>query len=65
MLSEVVVTNNELNAWQILELALDNLKVNYPTNPFEFKAFYRDYKLENDKCISIFEAAISAYYKGY
>lgn len=65
VLSEVVVTNKELTAWQILELALKNIKNNYPTKPFEFDAFYRDYKLENDKCISLFEAAISVYDKGY
>ncbi len=65
VLSEVVVTNKELAAWEILELAMNNVKKNYPTKPFEFKAFYRDYKQENGKCISIFEAAISAYDKGY
>ena len=65
MLAEVVVTNKELTAWQIIELALLNIKENYPTKPFELKAFYRDYKIENEKCVSIFEAAISAYDKGY
>lgn len=65
VLSEVVVTNKELTAWEILELALKKIPDNYPTDPFEFKAFYRDYKLENDTCISIFEAAFSAYDKGY
>ncbi len=65
VLSEVVVTNKELSAWEILELTKKKIKENYPTKPFEFKAFYRDYKQENGKCISIFEAAISAYDKGY
>ncbi|WP_462248512.1 carboxypeptidase-like regulatory domain-containing protein [Ekhidna sp.] len=65
VLSEVVVTNKELTAWEILELSLKKIPENYPTDPFEFKAFYRDYKLENDKCVSIFEAAYSAYDKGY
>ncbi|MEM7297970.1 MAG: carboxypeptidase-like regulatory domain-containing protein [Bacteroidota bacterium] len=65
VLTEVVVTNKELTAWQILELALKNIKNNYPTQPFEFDAFYRDYKIEDDKCIGIFEAAISVYDKGY
>lgn len=65
VLAEVVVTNKDLKAWEILELALKNIKKNYPTTPFEFDAFYRDYKIENEKCISIFEAAISAYDKGY
>lgn len=65
VLSEVVVTNKELTAWEILELAKKNIKNNYPTRPFEFKAFYRDYKQENEKCVSIFEAAMSVYDKGY
>ena len=65
VLSEVVVTNKELTALEILELAKRHIKDNYPTKPFGFDAFYRDYKLENDKCISIFEAAISVYDKGY
>ncbi len=65
MLSEVVITNKELTPWQILKLAINNLKANYPEKPFKLKAFYRDYKLENDKCIGLFEAAISVYDKGY
>lgn len=65
ILSEVVVTDKQLSAWEILELSLSNIRHNYPTKPFEFKAFYRDYKQENEKCISIFEAAISAYDRGY
>lgn len=65
VLAEVVVTNKEFTAWEILQLALDNVKHNYPSDPFEFQAFYRDYKQENEECISIFEAAISVYDKGY
>ena len=65
LLAEVVVTNKKLTAREVLDIALANIKNNYPTKPFEFKAFYRDYKQENDKCISVFEAAISAYDKGY
>ncbi|MEM9895599.1 MAG: carboxypeptidase-like regulatory domain-containing protein [Bacteroidota bacterium] len=65
MLAEVVVTDKKLTALEILELAKKNIKSNYPTKPFEFQAFYRDYKQENGTCISIFEAAISVYDKGY
>lgn len=65
ILSEVVITDKQLSAWEILSLALTNIKRNYPSEPFEFKAFYRDYKQENGKCISIFEAAIAAYDRGY
>lgn len=65
VLAEVVVTNKELTAWDILELAKNSIKKNYPTDPFEFEAFYRDYKIENDECVGIFEAACSVYDKGY
>ncbi|MEM6736253.1 MAG: carboxypeptidase-like regulatory domain-containing protein [Bacteroidota bacterium] len=65
VLPEVVVTNKELTAWDIIELAKKNIRKNYPTEPFEFEAFYRDYKIENDQCVGIFEAACSVYDKGY
>lgn len=65
MLEEVVVTDKKLTAEDILELVRRNIKSNYPTNPFAFDAFYRDYKIENDKCVGLFEAAVHVYDKGY
>jgi len=65
VLAEVVVTNKELTAWDILDLALKNVKHSYAVKPFEFEAFYRDYKIEDDQCVGLFEAAITVYDKGY
>lgn len=65
MLDEVVVTDKPLTAEDILDLVRQNIKNNYPINPFEFEAFYRDYKIENDKCVGLFEAAVSVYDKKY
>ncbi|MEO9872175.1 carboxypeptidase-like regulatory domain-containing protein [Ekhidna sp.] len=65
MLDEVVVTDKQLTVEDILDLVRRNIKHNYPTTPFEFEAFYRDYKIENDKCVGLFEAAVSVYDKRY
>ncbi|MEM8894491.1 MAG: carboxypeptidase-like regulatory domain-containing protein, partial [Bacteroidota bacterium] len=65
MLEEIVIREKPLTAYEIMELVRDNIKKNYPTKPFEFEAFYRDYKIENDKCIGLFEAAVSIYDRGY
>lgn len=65
LLSEVVITDKALTPWDILQLAISNIRNNYPTKPYEFKAFYRDYKQENQECKSIFEAAISVFDHGY
>ncbi|MFY0625289.1 MAG: carboxypeptidase-like regulatory domain-containing protein [Reichenbachiella sp.] len=65
VLEEVVVTNKEISAEEILKLAIKNIKNNYPNGPFELKLFYRDYKIEDGKCVSLFEAAATVYDKGY
>ena len=65
LLDEVVVSTDELDAEEVLTRALQNVKNNYPVKPFEFDVFYRDFKIENSKCVSIFESAATIYDRGY
>lgn len=65
VLEEIVIRDKPLTAEEIIGLVRDNIKKNYPTKPFELEGFYRDYKIENDKCIGLIEAAVSIYDKGY
>lgn len=65
MLEEIVIRDNPLTAEEVIALVRDNIKNNYPTKPYELEAFYRDYKIEDEKCIGLFEAAVSVYDKGY
>lgn len=66
LLKEVVITpGKELSASEIVELVRNRIKDNYPQKPFEINAFYRDYKIEDGKCVGIFEADVSIYDKGY
>lgn len=65
LMEEIVITDKAITAEEIIALVKANIKKNYPTKPFEFEAFYRDYKIEDEKCVGLFEAAVSVYDKGY
>ncbi|MFM9839840.1 MAG: carboxypeptidase-like regulatory domain-containing protein [Cyclobacteriaceae bacterium] len=65
ILNEVVITDKELTPKEIVERAIDNVKFNYPQEPYLLDGFYRDFKRENEKYVALLEAAISIYDKGY
>lgn len=66
MLEEVVVTpGKELQAAEIIELVRKNIPSHYPQKPFVMEAFYRDYKVEDGRCVGLLEASVSIYDKGY
>lgn len=65
ILSEVVITDKELTAKEIVEKAIANIPLNYPQESYLLNGFYRDYKKENEKYIALLEAAIVIYDRGY
>jgi hypothetical protein len=65
MLNEIVITDKELTPKEIVEKAIQNIKLNYPQEPYLLDGFYRDFKKEKEKYVALLEAAISIYDKGY
>ncbi|NQZ77905.1 MAG: carboxypeptidase-like regulatory domain-containing protein [Ekhidna sp.] len=66
MLDEVIVTpGEELTAREIVDLIRKSIPKHYPQKPFEMEAFYRDYKIEDEKCVGLLEASVIISDKGY
>ncbi|MFZ2906302.1 MAG: carboxypeptidase-like regulatory domain-containing protein [Cyclobacteriaceae bacterium] len=64
VLQEVVVKDS-LSGGDILQLALDNIRFNYPTKPFLMEGFYRDVKKVGGTYISLLEAAVEIFDENY
>lgn len=67
-LDEVVVSNKKkknLSASKVLNLAIDNLEVNYPQEPFSYIGYYRDYQLLDTNYINLNEAIVEVYDRGF
>lgn len=67
-LDEVVVTpkkRRELSASRVLKLAIANLKVNYPQEPFSYIGYYRDYQLLDTNYLNLNEAIVEVYDRGF
>lgn len=65
LLTEVTISEREQTPKDIINKVIKNIKENYPQNNFVLEGFYRDYKKENDKYVSLIETALSIYDKGY
>ena len=67
-LDEVVVTpkkTRKLSAAKVLNLAIANLKVNYPQEPFSYIGYYRDYQVQDTSYINLNEAIVEVYDRGF
>jgi hypothetical protein len=64
LLQEVLVKDS-LSGGDILRLALSHIPQNYPMKPFLMEGFYRDVKKVGGTYISLLEAAVEIYDKGY
>jgi len=64
VLQEVLVEDS-LSGGDILRLALAHIPDNYPNTPFFMEGFYRDVKKVGGTYISLLEAAVEIYDKGY
>lgn len=63
-LQEIVVTET-LAPEDILRLAIDNIRVNYYSTPFQQQAFYREVQQADGRYVSLIEAALEIYNKGH
>ncbi len=48
-----------------IKLAMNSIKANYPANPFQTEAYYREKMTENDNIIRFTEAVFNSYYPNY
>lgn len=67
-LDEFVVTpkkRRNLTASRILNFAIENLKVNYPQEPFSYIGYYRDYQLIDTNYLNLHEALVEVYDRGF
>src|SRR5690606_6286371 len=67
-LDEVVVTpkkTRKLSASRVLNLAIGNLKVNYPQEPYSYIAYYRDYQVQDSDYLNLNEAIVEVYDRGF
>jgi len=64
VLQEVLIEDS-LSGGDILRLAITHISDNYPNKPFLMEGFYRDVKKVGGTYISLLEAAVEIYDKGY
>ena len=64
VLQEVLIEDS-LSGGDILRLAINHIPNNYPSTPFLMEGFYRDVKKVGGTYISLLEAAVEIYDKGY
>ncbi len=67
-LNEVVVSSGKrkkLSASKVLNMAIANLDVNYPQEPFSYIGYYRDYQLLDTNYFNLNEAIVEVYDKGF
>jgi len=64
ILDEVVISDS-LTAGDIARIALNKIEFNYPMSPYSMDAFYRDVKKVDGDYVSLLEAALLIFDKGY
>jgi hypothetical protein len=67
LLNEIVIKDNQLlTPHQIVELAIKNIKNNYPFEPFTYVGYYRDYqKNEENNYLNLNEAILQVHDRGF
>ncbi len=65
LLPEVQISVEQLTALEVVERAIDNIEVNYPTQPYLLEGFTRSHKRECGEYIDLYEAAFELYGLGY
>jgi hypothetical protein len=67
-LNEIVIKNTKkpLTPHDIVQLAIDNIKNNYPFDPFTYVGYYRDYqKNEDQEYLNLNEAILKVHDRGF
>lgn len=65
-LNEAVVSaKGKLSVYKILRMALKNIPLNYPQQPFSYIAYYRDYQIKEKKYLNFNEGIVEIFDKGF
>ena len=56
---------NRLSPERVLALAIKNIELNYPQDPFAYIGYYRDYQLRDTSYLNLNEAIVEVYDKGF
>lgn len=62
---EEIVVSDTITGGEVLRLALSRIERNFPMEPFQLDAFYRDVKKVGGTYISLLEAAVKIYDENY
>lgn len=68
LLRELVITPQRklrLSVDKIVRLAIKNIPENYPTQPFSYLAYYRDYQREEKEYVNLNESIVGVFDKGF
>ncbi|MFY0625288.1 MAG: carboxypeptidase-like regulatory domain-containing protein [Reichenbachiella sp.] len=65
ILDEVIVSDEQMTAKEIMQKVIDNIPINYPTSPYLIDGFTRAHKKECGEYVSLFEATFDLFGKGY
>ncbi len=61
LLSSITVRPRELSAYEIMEIAIRRISINYVNKPYLLDGFYREYFKENGHYAAFAESAVSIY----
>lgn len=61
----IVASRNMLSARRIVARAISNIRWNYPRDPFNYVAYYRDYQKKNNDYLNLNEAIIQVVDGGF
>lgn len=68
LLRELVITpqrKQRLSVDKIVKSAIKNIPDNYPTRPFSYVAYYRDYQREEKEYVNLNESIVGVFDKGF
>ncbi len=61
----VISAHKRISPSKIIEFAIENIPKNYPTNPYSYVAYYRDYQKEENEYVNLNEAIIGVFDDGF
>lgn len=64
-LGEVTITDSKLDPKEIVRKAYEQIENNFSVTPYYYNAFYRETHQENNRYVSLVEAAMDIYDHGY
>jgi hypothetical protein len=64
-LGEITITDSKLDPKEIVRKAYEQIESNFSVTPYYYNAFYRETHQENNRYVSLVDAAMDIYDRGY